>query len=184
MAFGEFTDKQYYYDDLFGNALQLYSPVWGSAYVEENHDDITLDFHANGDVDDETKRVDSIYQIMHKAVFGADSFFQLHFHHLQKDATKRTITAKYRILKHGTDPSNWVTQTVNTNDGSDAYVYSSGTLVNYTWLPEIDISDLGVSDIIQFHIARTDGNSGDLQVTYFDAHIRVDGLGSRTIFAK
>jgi len=180
------------YDDLLVNALDFDSGGWLGTYIEKNLEDNTVDFYSNGDIADKDKRAAFNVQLIHKVVEGVNSFFRMHWHWLQSDSTERTLTVQYRKLKKpaavgdaGVPISSWSTpETVTMNATNNFYTYSSGTIHQITEFSAIDISDMLISDIIQFRIAREDSLSGDLQTLYFDAHAAMDSEGSRWKWVK
>jgi len=180
------------YDDLIVNALDFDSGSWAGTYIEKNLEDNTVDFYSNGDVADSGKRAIFNIQLKHKIVEGTDSFFRMHWHWLQKDSTERTLTYQYRKAKKPTNVGDagvaiggWsIPETVTMNATNNFYTYSSGTIHQVTEFTAIDISDMLISDILQFRIAREDSLSGDLQTMYFDAHVAMDSEGSRWKWVK
>ena len=175
------------YDDLLGSAMNWESGGWGSSYIEKNYDDNTVDFAASGDLSDSTKRASFNVQLYHKMVQGTNAYFQMHWHWLQSDTTEFTFACQYRKVKKpanagldGVEIGSWTTlSAVTTNTTNNFFTYATGTTIHQVceW-DEIDITDMHVSDILQFRVARTDANSGDMQVLYLDAHYAIDMAGS------
>ena len=178
------------YEDLLGDALSFDDSGW-TTYIEKDLDENTVDFLPNGDITDSGKRGIFNIQLKHQIAEGANSFFRMHWHWLQSDTTERTFTVQYRKVKKttpgeaGTAVGAWSTaETVTMNSTNNFYTYSSGTIHQITEFTAIDISDMLISDVIQFRVAREDSESGNLKVMYLDAHVAVESDGSQYKWVK
>lgn len=116
-----------------------------------------------------------------------DSTAYLHLHWVQTTETTRTITGKYRIQNNGSTPvTAWTDFTATCSDaGDNAIPWAAGGIVQVTSLANIDLTDVGLSAIIQVRLARTDAAaSDDMYLLYMDMHVAVDGYGSTTLWSK
>ncbi|MBW2596375.1 MAG: hypothetical protein JRC93_10450 [Deltaproteobacteria bacterium] len=98
------------------------------------------------------------------------------------------VTARYRVQRNGYEKvTNWTEITCEVGAGGDDIfdftALYSGTYNQISAFDDIEI-DCGISDTIQIQIARTDSESGDMSVTFFDLHGEIDSLGSEAEFTK
>lgn len=122
-------------------------------------------------------------QVPHAAI--EDGSLNLHMHWEQPDATEREITVKYRIQNNGAaKTASWTTVTKALNATNNAFTYTSGTLNQITGLVDIDLTGASISAVVEFQMARTDSETGDIEVTFVDAHIQKDTDGSRQEYVK
>lgn len=131
-------------------------------------------FAANGGITDSNDTAVWNFQLPHNVAFTT---FRIHMHFEQEDATNRTFTLRYRIQSNGEAKTTaWTTVTADTDDS--AFTYTSGTLNQILSIVSIDISSgVGLSDIIQCQMTRTDSQSGTVKVTFVDAHYEIDQIG-------
>lgn len=172
------------FEDIIGDVMskRLLSTT---GRVDYDYDENAIVMQPGGDITDAKDRIQWNVQIPHGAVIGANSFFQLHFHWWQADTTKRIITLQYRIQNNGeAKNTTWTTITVDTADTDDIFTYSSGILNQITTFAEIDITGCNISSTIQFKMARTDSETGDLNITFVDAHVGIDSDGSIDEWSK
>ena len=171
--------------DIFGR--KLYSTAYT---VDYDWDENAIKFQKDGDISDKNKRVQWNIQLFHAMALGSKSFFKMHFHWWQT-TIQATFTLRYRIQYGGEEKTtSWTTITVTTGTtasqgANDIFDLSGKTTGNQiTKFAEIDISSCNISDVIQFQLARTDSNTGDVYVTFVDAHIAEDSDGSRSEWTK
>lgn len=167
-------DVQDYWDDIQNSLIgkRLASVAGTVAY---NFAENTVDFSANGDITDVNDTVGWNVQLPH----GADlnSTLNVHIHFEQSDNLEREITIRYRIQSNSEAKTiNWTTVVVSTNNA--VWPYVSGTLNNILPLVSIDISNAGLSDIIQIQMTRSDAQTGLIPVLFADAHVRRSALGT------
>jgi len=169
------------WDDLVTSliGLRLHS-VAGK--VDYNYDENGITFNPGGVIGTANDRVIFNMQYPHACV--VDGEVRLHIHWEQPDATEREFTVQYRIQDNGSaKETSWATVVRNSSDDS-AFTYVSGTLNQITKLCEIDMTGLGISSTIQFRLARTDSETGDILGTFVDAHVERDTHGSRQEYVK
>ena len=106
-----------------------------------------------------------------------------HIHYWQTTATAPTFKIDYRWYKNGSDPTGSFT-TITCD--SQAFTYTSGTILQICSFPEIDGSAIDtVSSIIDIKIYRDDNDvTGDVLVKEFDIHYQIDAAGSTQEFIK
>jgi hypothetical protein len=126
-----------------------------------------------------------IDQINHEWKIG--SIIKPHLHWLQSSSDIPNMLLKYRMYDNGEQvPSTWTSVAISSN----AFTYTSGTILQLSRFPDIDTSTLtGVSCFIDFKIYRDTDNSsglfagndplvGKTLLKEFDVHYEVDGFGS------
>ena len=172
--------------DLF--AKKLYSNVGKLDYDWENN---ALKFQSGGDISDVNDRVQGNQEINHEFKVGT-VFFKPHLHWFQEVVSGvqqiSTLTLEWRLQRNGfLREDNWTTTVANTGlAGDDILDFSDKTNGFYNQLtrfPDINVT-CAVSDTIQFRMARTDSNGGDVAVYFFDLHGMVDSFGSDDEIAK
>ena len=103
---------------------------------------------------------------------------KLHIHWEQSFSGQVDWDIQYRIQKQGEAKTvSWSSASADSVSDS-AFTYVSGTLNQITSLVNVDISSCDISDIIQFRLARTDAITGDIEITFIDAHMEIWKLGS------
>jgi hypothetical protein len=139
--------------------------------------------------------VSMLWQIKHQVQVGVN--VRPHFHWLQTSANEPNWLIAWKKIKNGnayvkeTDFSNHTLA----NKLENLYTYTSGNLVQITKIPEIDMSDMGISDCIQFAFFRDVANDSGLfagaesapavELNWeFDVHVPIDGWGSEEEFVK
>lgn len=122
------------------------------------------------------------YQLKHATKPGSN--FKIHLHWKQTNNTVRTIEGKHRIQKNGqATTSAWQNFSATTNNS--IYTYVSGDLNQITSITTIDLTNTGLSDIIQVRFTRTDNNNGaDMYCFMCDAHYEGNSLGSNSEYQK
>ena len=113
--------------------------------------------------------------------------FKIHFHWWQVSSNAHVFTFKYRVQKNGEAKTTaWTDGSYTVGSGGEVFTYTSGTLNQISSLITLDLNALGVgvSDIIQFKLTRTDAIVGDIDIVMLDAHVQQDGAGSLTEYSK
>jgi len=170
------------WDDLVNSLIgrRLYS---NSGKVDYDYDENALVFQPSGSITNANDRVIWSLQYPHAAI--VDGEMRLHIHWEQPDATEREFTVAYRIQSNGAvKETDWTTVVVPTSAANNAFTYVSGTLNQITSLVDVDMTDAGISSTVQFRLARTDSESGNILGTFVDAHVEMDTLGSRDEYVK
>ena len=98
------------------------------------------------------------------------------------------MTLRYRVQRNGYEKvTAWTTIICETGAGGDDIFDLSdkytGTYNQISAFPDIDI-ECGISDTVQIQMTRTDSETPDMNVTFFDLHGQIDGLGSETEYTK
>lgn len=130
---------------------------------------------------DATEKVYIIAQLSH-AIKNL-SEIRPHIHWIQSQASFPTWKMDYRIYSQGsTVPGGFNTVSVNTG----VFTYpGSGSILQISIFPTIDISIYGLSAMIDIIIYRDDNVvTGDVLAKEFDIHAEFDSLGSRQEFTK
>ncbi len=121
-----------------------------------------------------------------------------HIHWLQKSETKPNWLLGYRKIKAGTtvelqsDYSNYTLVTLQ----DDEFAYNSGdSILQISNFPEIDMSDMHISDLVELVLFRDSQNtsglfqqanstSEDEYLSVVDVHFIKDGIGSKSLYPK
>lgn len=165
--------------DLFGKRLAS-----TAGKVDYDFDENSIRFQSGGSISVANDRVGGNQEINHEFEVGSSIAFRPHIHWFQDAATKFEITARYRIQRNGQAKTTaWTNIVLTANNGDDVWTYVSGTLNQITRFPDIVI-DCGISDTIQFQMARTDALVGDMLIYFLDLHGQVDGDGSEEEIVK
>jgi len=136
-------------------------------------------------------------QFRHKQKYGTGAVLRPHVHWLQLQAARPNFLLGYKKTNQGsttTFESDFSNYTLLIPD-SDVFTYTSGTLLQITKFPEIDVSDVGLSGSVDFALFRDTTNvSGlfagsdpvatDVTVKYQDQHALFNMLGSREELVK
>lgn len=139
--------------------------------------------------------VSMLAQLPHEWKEGSE--VRPHIHWLQQSANEPNWLLAYKIYDNGqtanidTDYTNHTFVTVEEN----AFTYSSGTIVQISKFPAIDMTGYTLSDCIHFAFWRDTTNaSGEFSgldpsglvehVLEFDVHYQINALGSRQEFIK
>jgi len=170
------------WDDLVGSLTgkRLSSTSGKVAY---DYTENAILFLPGGSISTEADIVNFNFQYPHAAI--VDGIMALHIHWEQPDATEREFTLKYRVQKNSAAKNTtWTTVVIATSEANNVFPYVSGVLNQITPLADVDMTDAGISATVQFQLARTDGESGDIRATFVDAHIERDTDGSRSEYVK
>ena len=169
--------------DLFGAKLE--SEAGGVTY---DYEEGTLVFGPGGDIDTAADRVGGNLEINHEFAIGEGISFYPHIHWFQTADLPYTLTIRYRLQRNGeAKETDWIEfdLVAGTTAGNDIYPYVSGTLNQLTSASAIEVlTEVGISDTIQFQLARTDSEAGDMAVIFLDLHGKVDSLGSDGVTSK
>lgn len=180
--------------DLIGRRLNS-----ASGKVNYDWSNNAIKFQSGGLITNENDRVQGNQEINHNYKVGSGISFGLHLHWFQEvtshipdilDTNPYIFTIEWRHIKNGhglnlSDPWNVSTVTSNlTNNIFDAtFANGKDYIGQITAIPDIEI-DCDISDTIQWRMARTDSELGDVLVYFFDIHGENDSFGSETKFAK
>ena len=173
------------YDDIIGDVMSKKLYV-NTGKVDYNWSENYLRFQRNGDITSVNDRIQFNVQLPHKATIGVNSFMKWHIHWFQEDTVQRELTFEYRLQNNGAEKQEgWSKMQLKTNDGDDLFPYTTGTISQITTFKSpIDILSANISSTLQVRVAREDSNSGNLNVTFLDAHVSIDSDGSRTEWVK
>ena len=151
--------------------------------VDYRWDENAIKFQSGGSISVSKDRVIWNYQKLHG--IKCDSEMHMHAHFRQPSNKKFVFTMQHRIQYNGAVTTTaWTTTTCNTTDDCVWDYPGSGNFNNIIVFPAIDMSGMEMSDILEFRLARTDVQTGDLWVKYIDAHCEFDTFGSRTEWSK
>lgn len=165
--------------DLFGRRLN--STAGG---VDYDFDENTIVFNSGGSITTANDRIGANLEINHQLKVGSSIVFKPHIHWFQEVATGAVtafvLTMRYRLQRNGyAKTTSWttVTCTAGTDDVFDFTGEADGTYNQLSRFPDITI-DCGLSDTIQFQVARTDSLGGTMLVYFIDLHALVNSFGS------
>lgn len=180
--------------DLFGRRLNS-----TAGKVDYNYTDNVLNFQSGGSISNIVDRVGGSLEINHEFLVGSGITIKPHIHWFQEvishspdvlDTTAYELTSKWRLVRNGrgitlTDAWTEIVLTSNlTNNIFDAtYADGKDYMGQISRFPDI-VVDCGISDTIQFQMARTDALGGTMMVYFLDMHGQVDGAGSEDEIAK
>ena len=173
------------WDDLTGSLIaRRLESTQGSLNYDYEENAIVM--QSGGDIADRNDRLIFNFQKPHAMSNDApDNTMNLHIHWEQPSSAVREFTVQYRVQENG-QPKNttWTTVVVPANNTNNAFIYTTGTANQITRLVNIDMSAYALSSTVQFRLARTDSESGDILATFVDAHIPYDQRGSRQEYIK
>lgn len=182
---GEATTWRDMVGDLFGKKLAA-----TTGRVDYDWDENAIKFQNNGSITTINDRVGANLEVNHDLKVGTDITLKPHIHWFQEVAsgavTAFELTMRYRIQNNNAAKTTaWttVTLTAGTDDVFDFTGESDGTYNQLSRFPDITAT-VGISDTIQFQLARTDSLSGDMLVYFMDVHAMVDSFGSDGELAK
>lgn len=186
-AYGAATARQDMIADLFGK--RLYS---SSGTVDYDYDENAIIFQPGGGISDVNDRVGGNQEINHQFRVGSGIVFKPHIHWFQEVASgvakAVTFTARYRLQRNGqAKVTGWTTITCSTGTGGDdVFDFTEEADGTYNQLSRFDdiVVDCSVSDTLQFQLTRTDSDSGNVLVYFYDLHGEVDSFGSDEEIAK
>ncbi len=165
--------------DLFGRRLSS-----TSGRVDYDFDENAIKFQSGGSISNSADRVGANLEINHELKVGSSITFKPHIHWFQEVSsgavTAFVLTMKYRIQNNNAAKTTaWttVTLTAGTDDVFDFTGEADGTYNQLSRFPNI-VVNCGVSDTIQFQMARTDSLSGNMYIYFMDMHAMIDSFGS------
>jgi len=167
--------------DIFGRRL---TGIAGT--VDYDFGENAMVFQPNGNINNANHRIGGNQEINHEFKIGASITFKPHLHWWQQvtsGVVKPVVfTLRYRHQKNGVGKTtSWTTITADAGSGGDdAFDFTSeadGLYNQITHFNDITIS-CGVSDEIQIQMTRSDSETGDVSVKFFDIHGEVDSDGS------
>jgi hypothetical protein len=166
----------------------------GTGRVDYNYFNGGIDFQNNARFN-EADCISFLWQVKHQVQIGIN--VRPHLHWLQTSANEPNWLVAWKKIKNDeaytkeTDFSNHTLATKLSN----VYTYTSGTKGQITRFPEIDMSDMGLSDMIQYAFFRDVNNdsgafagaesSPGIEMAWeYDVHVPIDGLGSEDEYFK
>jgi len=182
--------------DMYGDVAgkKLFS---NTGKLDTDWDNNCIKFQPGGSINNRNDRLIGNIQNNHQfkiAEGGSLIGVIFHFHWLQ-DTLNDLFTMKLqtRLLKNGESFNkdaawNEIEVTTATTDASEDVnvggdVFPKQIEVGHTNMNQITTfpvlnTDFGLSDTIQYRLARTDNNNGNLLVSFFDTHLPVNSFGS------
>ncbi len=154
-----------------------------SGKVDYNYGENSVTFAPGGNITNDNDCVVWNLQKPHKT--KTNSVLKMHFHYWQPDDTDREFTLRYRIQSNDTAKTTAWTEVIVSTNANNTFTYTSGTLNQICTLADVDWSAANLSSTVQLRMARTDSESGNLDVTFVDGHFATDQeRGSRQEFVK
>jgi len=153
--------------------------------ADSNYDEISVTLNPSGSITNLNDVVGANFELNH--FVNMKGLFKIHFHWWQVSSNAHVFTFKYRVQKNGEAKTTaWTDGSYTVGSGGEVFTYTSGTLNQISSLITLDLNALGVgvSDIIQFKLTRTDAIVGDIDIVMLDAHVQQDGAGSLTEYSK
>ena len=166
-----------------------------SGKVDYDWDNNAIIFQPGGSIATAADRVQGNQEINHEFKVGSSMTFKPHIHWFQEvishtpdvlDTTPYIITLRYRLIRNGrgvdlTTPA-WTTITCEMGSGGDD-VFDVTLADGKEYIAQISrfddiVIDCGVSDTLQVQMARTDSETGNIMVFFFDTHGQIDSFGS------
>jgi len=174
--------------DVFGKRLNS-----SSGKVDYDWDNNAIKFQSGGDITKAIDRVQWNQEINHEFKVGSSITFSPHIHHfvtydIAGETPDYTLKLEYRLQRNGhLKTTSWTTLTLNKGD-NDKYNITPTPDTEETYnqisiFPDITIT-CGISDTLQFRMARTDSNWGNMLVYFMDLHGEVDSDGSDDEYTK
>ena len=171
--------------DLFGKKLASLSGKVDYDWLNNN-----IIFQSGGSITNSSDRVGSNIQINHEFKVGPAITFKPHIHWFQEvtDGVANTpfvLTMRWRLQNNGLEKNtDWTVVTLTAGTSNDIFTFTgTGTFNQLSRFPDMDVS-CNVSDTIQYQVARTDTEGGDMNVYFMDLHGMVDSFGSDEEIAK
>ncbi len=161
-----------------------------SGRLDYNYTELGIDFADNCLVRYQ-EQIGMIAQLQHSYKYESD--IRPHLHWLQSSANVPNWLLSYRVYENGATPPSWTDAAYS----SHAFAYSSGTILQITHFPTIDMTGINsVSAFIDFKMYRDTTNSstlfggadpleGNALAKEFDIHFQIDTpCGSATELVK
>ena len=150
--------------------------------VDYTANECAVVFNPSGDFNNAGNFVPMSFQLPHN-IYLYES--HIHIHWEQQDAKSREFTVMWRIQNDNEAKATAWNTIVADLANTAKYPYPGGTFNQISELAILDIGNAKISSRLQFKIARTDGNAGDVLATFMDGHIQfIQFLGSRQEFAQ
>ncbi len=159
-----------------------------SGRIDYDYDELTVDFATNARYPQEPVGVP--LQAPHS--WAEHTVMRPHIHWLQSSADVPNWLIAYRQYNNGAAvPGSWTLKAAN----SPIFTYTSGTIMQISSFPEIEMPDMGLSCALDMKIFRDSGNASTLfagadplsavaKLKFFDTHIPFDSMGSDVEFIK
>lgn len=170
------------WDDLVGNLVgQRLSSTAGK--VDYNYANNSITMQSGGSITTANDILLNNLQIPHAA--KADGALRQHLHWEQPDDKSYIWTRRWRLQSNNSLKTTSWTEDTATAGTDDVFTYpGSGTLIQITEFPEVDITGVGISGTFQWRLARTDSEVGNVEVVFFDTHVELDSNGSDFEYSK
>jgi len=154
-----------------------------------------IKFQSGGSISNLNDIVQGNQEINHEFKVGVDTLFKPHIHWFQEvvshtpdvlDSTPYVLTLQWRLVRnsYGIDLTTpvWTTITCEMGSGGDD-IFGVTNIDGKEYMGQISrfddiLIECGVSDTIQIQMARTDTETGDILVYFFDTHGKIDSFGS------
>ncbi len=172
--------------DLFGKRLAS-----TAGKVDYDYDENAVKFQSGGSISTINDRIGANLEINHQHKVGTDIVFKPHIHWFQPVVSNAVVafelTMRYRLQRNNAEKtSSWTTVTLTAGTTDDVFDFTGeadGTYNQLSRFPDITVT-CGISDTLQFQVARTDALGGDMYVYFMDLHGQVDGAGSEDELSK
>jgi len=150
--------------------------------VDYNANECAVVFNPSGNFNNAGNFVPMSFQLPHN-IYLKEA--HLHIHWEQPDAKSRKFTVMWRIQNDNEAKTTaWNSVVIDIKDTAK-YTYPGGMFNQISELEILNIGNAKISSRLQFKIARTDSNAGDVLATFMDGHIQfIQFLGSRQEFAQ
>jgi len=152
-----------------------------------DYDRHAVEFATAGDIAVAGDKVGDENQYAHGAKVDGDVFYHIHWFQTDTYANMPVqFTFRHRLHSNGAEENtSWTTAVVEANDTNSAFTYDGETsLLQITRLATVDMTGASISALIDWELARTDSETGDVYVKYVDPHIELDTIGSNTEYVK
>lgn len=160
--------------------------------VDYDYDEVAIEFASAGDIDTANDRVVGNQEINHQYKVGTSVTFRPHIHWWQPVDTLAVLpivfTLQWRLQRNGlVKATAWTAITAAAGaGGDDIFDHTGEDDGNYNQITRFDdiVITCGVSDTLQFRMARTDEQTGAVLAYFFDVHGKVDSFGSEEEIEK
>ncbi len=162
--------------------------------VDYDWGELTVKFQPNGNFGSLNDHVGMVTELPHQAVVNGKIYPHIHWEQTSADAVVWEL--QYRIQDNGNAKTTSWSSSMTATSGElaencdNVFDYVSGTLIQISRFKDgsgnyyIDLDGIDISATIQFRLARTDSNSGNVYAEFFDFHYQIDDMGSKTEFNK
>jgi len=157
-----------------------------SGKVDYDYDEVAIAFASGGNIATTNDRVCGNQEINHQYKVGTDMLFKPHLHWWQTVTSNAVLpivfTLEWRLqVNSAAKATTWTTITGEAGaGGDDIFDHTAKANADYNQITRFDniVVTCAVSDTLQFRMARTDSQTGDVLAYMFDVHGQVDSLGS------